>query len=689
MAEKAKISNDRLISLMNELRMAEALNEEELQPRVEEAIERYTGRFIPAIGTDWDVIINEIYPVIQFNLPSIFFRNPRVFLKPRGKTFIAKRRDPVSGQMVDVQLDSQKSAKTQEHILNYELQEIRFKQEVRKVLLDSLLFSHGVLWHGYKGNFGMTEERSLFIKDERVFVKRISPLRFLKDPSVTMENLDEGMWMARVIDIPIRDLIEDDKLDVDKKQIKGFEGFGNMIGTKSTRDFLRTVDAKQSGDIINIGPKRKPLIHYADKSFRENIMSKFIRAYEVYLRPTKKEKREGKKGQILLLTFEQDKPLRINNWTIKAEGFPAKILEFNPVPDEVFGIPDIDTYKYIADQKNAIMNLQLRNAQENSKVYVGLSKESANEEDVDMVKDGNQTIVRFEEGNPRDRMFVASAGGQASSELYLIDGRIQRNLEDKSGVSDLKRGFLQSGEESAASVKIRNAFSAARPQYRQDIMSDFLRDSVHFLNQLTKQFMPIKDAVRVTGTLDIEWSDNPTKEEIQADVDVEIDVQSMLPENPERELNELNQILGMMITALQDPNVAAKLQSENSTFNLTPLIEQILYRLKIRDPEIFRRIRPEEAEGMVSVQQMREAKENVNASLQGQQIPFPPKEEDDHLAKLEMYTAIQTVLQQAGQESEILVQLIQLQSILLQQKQEKEEKPGQKVNLRKPNIQKV
>jgi hypothetical protein len=37
------------------------------------------------------------------------------------------------------------------------------------------------------------------------------------------------------------------------------------------------------------------------------------------------------------------------------------------------------------------------------------------------------------------------------------------SLEDKSGVTDLKRGFLQSGEESATSVKIRNAGGGARP----------------------------------------------------------------------------------------------------------------------------------------------------------------------------------------------------------------------------------
>ena len=73
---KITISDDRLEKIKNEIKMAEALNNEELEPQFNEALRRYTGTYIPDIGTDWDVLLNEIYPVIQFNLPSIFFRNP-------------------------------------------------------------------------------------------------------------------------------------------------------------------------------------------------------------------------------------------------------------------------------------------------------------------------------------------------------------------------------------------------------------------------------------------------------------------------------------------------------------------------------------------------------------------------------------------------------------------------------------
>ena len=666
--------------------MAEALNREEIEPKMTEAIQRYTGRFIPKYGYNWDIVLNEVYPIVQTNLPAIFFRNPRAYLKPRNKTFIAKVFDPNVGKKVETQLDSQKSANTQEAILNYSLERIKFKNEVRKVLLDALLFPHGVLWHGYKGDFGMTEEQSLWVKDGMIFVKRICPTRFIKDPNVNMSNLDEAKWVGRIIDIPYKDLIEDDKLDVEKNLIKGFKGYGSAFtrtgqGTGAVDEFGNAL-MKGGGDTFRLDMVKRNLLDYTDKAFQNSKFSKFVRLYEIYKRPTKKESRNGEKGKIVLLTFEQDKPLRVSDWDVKAEGFPAKVLQFNELPDGMFGLADIDTYKTIADQKNIIVNLQLRNAQQNSKVYVAVAKDNSNEEDIQKIQKGDQTILMFEGDNINGKMSVQSASGSASNELYLIDQRIQKNLDDKSGVTDLRRGVLQSGEESAASVKMRAASASARPAYRQDIMTDFLRESLHYLNELNKQYLPFEDAVRIVGSLDLVWSDKPTLEEIQADVDVEIDPISMLPENPEDELAKLQQILTLMFQGLMQPEIAQKLAQEGMTINIAPIIEQLLVRMKIKDPDIFRKIKPEESMGYSSNQQLMMAEQNVQAAMHGQPMQ-PPQPTDDHKAQLYIYNSIAQLLQEAGQQQthafQAIAQMIQVQTAMLQEQQDNQATPGQKM----------
>jgi len=209
--------------------MARKLNEEHLQTQMREAIDRYKGTYVPAIGLTWDIMLNEVYPIVQYNLPSIYFRDPRAFLKPKNKTFIARKRNPLTGSMEEVVLDAAKSAKTQEHILNHIIGDIKYKKEAQKVLMDALLFKFGVLWHGYKGNFGMTDEQSMFVKKDQVFVQRISPMRFFKDPAVGMADIDKARWVARSFDVPLDDLIEDDRLDVDKAMVKGKVGYGERI----------------------------------------------------------------------------------------------------------------------------------------------------------------------------------------------------------------------------------------------------------------------------------------------------------------------------------------------------------------------------------------------------------------------------------------------------------------------------
>ncbi len=230
---KVTLPQDRINDLKSKIKMSEVLLEEELEPIMQEAIQRYIGVWLPSIGTNWDILLNEVYPIVQNQLPATFMRNPRAFLKPRRKTFITKKRNPATQKMEEVQVESQKSANTQEAVLNYDLSQMKYNREVRKSTLDALLFPYGVLWHGYKGEFGMTEEQDMTIRNGRNFVQRLSPLRWIRDPNVSVTNYLEGDFVGRKLDVPLQDILDDDKLDVDKKLLKGFHGFGEKVGTKT------------------------------------------------------------------------------------------------------------------------------------------------------------------------------------------------------------------------------------------------------------------------------------------------------------------------------------------------------------------------------------------------------------------------------------------------------------------------
>lgn len=689
-----KISPEELLRLKMEIKMAEKYLEQELTPIIQENLERYTGHYIPGMAQDWDVILNEFYPIIQYNLPSIFFRNPRVFLKPRQKTFIAKKRNPLTEAMEETEMDSTKSAKTQEGLLNYIIEEIKYKKEVRRVNFDAHVMPYGVLWHGYKGNFGMTEEQSMFIRSESLFVKRISPLRFIYDPAVTIANIDEAHWGGRSFDIPIQDLIDDDTLDVDTKQIKGKLGFGEKVGTK---DAMNQMAMAQNGtDYLKVFQSgSRALIEYTSDAYRKSKSVRFVTVYECFVRPSKKEARNGEKGKVVLLTDEQDKPLRVSKWPYKVDEWPWEILQFNEVQDSRLGLDDFRTYSSIADQKNIITNEFIRNAKQLNKVWVGIAKEGMSaEEDQQKIRDGRNTVIFFDGDTVQNRMTVASGAGGASTDLPIAIQHISDQLDQKSGVNDLKKGTPpKSGEESATSVNYRSQGGQARPAYRQDIMQEFLKASCLKLNHYNKQFMTVKDAVRIMGSNDIQWTDKPSKEEIQADVDCEMDIYSMLPENPDQEMKEFQTALSFAIEALTNPPVGQKIAQEGYTFEIVPLLEQMMQRLKIRNPDVLRHLKPEESQGFAPVAELRAAKDNVNAALSGNpQVPSPPAPGQAHGARLEIYSEISDIIQhgmQSGmihpdnQAIKIIQMLIQTQMALQEEEESKQAKPGMKVPSKK------
>ena len=218
-------------------------------------------------------------------------------------------------------------------------------------------------------------------------------------------------------------------------------------------------------------------------------------------------------------------------------------------------------------------------------------------------------------------------------------------------------------------------------------MKDFLQDSFLYLVELLKQYMPIDEAVRIVGSMDLQWSDKPSEEEIQADVDVEIDAISMLPESPEDEVAMLQQAMQLMVEALTQPVIMEKIQQEGMTFNFTPLIQQLLMRMKIKDPDIFRTIKPEESQGYASVQQLKFAQGNVEAAMHGKPIQ-PPQPNDDHQAQIAVYQPILQLLAEAKQQNtqafQVLSQLVAIQQQMMQEAQEKEANPGQQLRPKKP-----
>jgi len=117
-------------------------------------------------------------------------------------------------------------------------------------------------------------------------------------------------------------------------------------------------------------------------------------------------------------------------------------------------------------------------------------------------------------------------------------------------------------------------------------------------------------------------------------------------------------------------------------------MEQILYRLKIRDPEAFRNIRPEESMGIASVAELKAAEANIMAAMQGQMPPSPPEEGQQHPTRIGAYQSAKQLLAIDGKVNQILEQLIQLQAQVAEAETTKTA-PRPNSTLKAPSVQSI
>ncbi len=663
-----KVDQEFVDNLWQEIRLSEKIIETELIPKMRESLTRYTGDFVPRMAKGWDILINEAYTNIQLNLPSTFFQAPHIFCRAETKQFIVKEFDPIQQRRVEVVKDSTKSCRIQEGLHNYLLEEINYKDEIRQVNLDAHLFPYGVSWKGYHGEFGIGDDGSIDLKKEEIFYKRWRPDWLFWDPAAT--NMKTARWIARKIELPLEDVVANKRFKV-SKELRGKQGFQNLVGQNKSRP-----KSGQDEKIIHpSGGSLDTLINFASEQFRQSSRSQFIELFEVWHRPSQEERAEGKKGVILMLTREQDKPLEEKKWQYDMEGWPANVLAYSPLNDRFVGLSELLVYADQMDEKNAIRNAQLQNAESNANVTLVVDGNSVPPETQRKWREGDNKIIVATPANGDIRsaaMFLSPQ--QVSSEFYAFDRKNQEDLDKISGISDLRRGIKPPGEETAFAAQQRAAGAAARPLYKVDLMKDFiLRDQKQF-NQLMKQYFPIDKVIKITGDLAPEWIDDYTKEDIQAEVGFDLDVISMLPPNPDKEAQNLTNVLNLMLGALGNPAVMKKIMSEGNTFNVSPIIQKLLENLNVLDPEIFRPVRAEESKGFVSVSELEAAEANVNAIMKGtpfDQIPSPPEEGQDHEARIRVYTSTLRIFSQGAKESPIVVALAKL--IQIQQQIAKEE----------------
>lgn len=554
-----------------------------------------------------EAVDNMVFSNIRTIMPSINFRNPRIFTKPLKKPY------PTEGGGM---FDTISASVIFEIVLNYYFKELEIKRQVDKCLLDALIGPWGIMQLGYTSITEKVEtkneetreiEINEVIKAEMPFAVRISPMDFLVDSSAKDSHLEDAEWIA-------------------------FKWVKRLEDVKSNPRYKNTAKLKANFTVTtkyNTTPTTDNDI--SSGSLEGDDDFKRVEGWDIWY------KRERK---LITLVKGHNKLLQENPWPIDFDGFPVEILYFNENPDEIFPISDVDIYLVSQDELNRLGAAQLAHVRKvSSRQYVG--KEGAFEDnEIANVTAGVDGAIAWTSGNPENTL-IPLRDANVSQDLYIAKNQVKQNIREMNGIPAFASGAGQKFDTATEPALIAQS-SSVKASERTGMLEDFYRHIVRKLAQILQETMnerslslddaQFTDAQQFAGNklekiavggnqVLLPWL-NVSKEDIKGEYEFTIEVGSTKPFNQETRKRDVQELHGLL---QGNPHV----DSLEST-------KHILEVYEVPDPERFLKD-PQESQ-----QQQQQAQQQA---IQAEQAKDQPKRDVDlEKTKIKSQTTLQAAL---------------------------------------------
>lgn len=571
-ADFMKVSKKDLFKYKAWVKLARKKRSKEFTPVAKEMNRMYNNEGV-SIDEDGEelVTVNLVFPNKEIEKPSIFFRNPRIFVKPTQEEFIMS-----DGK----KLDGERAAGLIEAAANYIASTKKLVREVKDVRDDALKLTYGILETGYKGEIRVSEDGDDYVFNEEIFFKRISPYRFLVDvDSLDCRTFKDAKWVAKEVVMTFEDFEEDDyfenKEDISLEGLEEAED-AEIITEEATEELMETVG----------------------KEYLESGAYQKIKLIIMWIKPSRAERKILKKGEtggkIIIFSMNGDLPHKVLPWPYKIDKFPFRGLGFYRDNEKFYPISDIAQYKQQLDEINRLRTAQLKNVEAygKRKILVDKTLFDSEEEYNKFVNGELGGITGVNIGGSEDirkRIFVVQFGS-SPNEIYTLDRKCNQDADKISGQSDLSRGMALSGVDTASEVKEISAHGSARSIEKKADMEEFYGDISRYMIQLIKQYWKPETMVRRLGITDPEWTENFSKEDIDIEDDVEIDIGEMVPVNEIMRQQQALKRLELLIKGVVEEKVSEKLAMEGYELNLVEMFKETLRAFNIRNTKVLQKL---------------------------------------------------------------------------------------------------
>lgn len=508
------------------------------------------------------VDVNIVYQIVTNLLPSLYFKNPKVFIKSEQETIYKTVTeplqgpdwealdipivDPQTGQPMRQEFDGPRSALLLQSSINQNILKANLKREEKTAIKDALLTFYGAIkcgWGNDQGVAAMGEGAPPSIRediyDNSAYGMRVAPWDVIVDPT----NFYNPEWIA------LRYVVKPNQLKRDSR-------------------------LQNTEDIKGVTKLTDPKIARAQDDPRKDVM--MVEYFEVFIKPCA----DYPKGKYLMFTDEVKEAFLFESvWPTKAKTFPVKILSFNSDPEDGLPIPEA---RYFFGQQKAKLNLRNALYEWVQRTLPGLYINTAgmkNEQTVlKQIQSGQMPRV-ITGSQPADRAFGTIKYPDVPADFHRLDAMLDNDTARVTGQLG-QVAPSTNNDQLATGLKIASTSEQVRQQERADCVSDHLQEILEYWVDLYKEFAGPENYSLIEGeTFPVQWG----KDEIQGNFNLEVKPFSMTYEDPVIRRRQWQDMLNLLAA----PPIQMTLQQQGYEVDMAKIIKRILETFDERDVESF------------------------------------------------------------------------------------------------------
>lgn len=436
--------------------------------------------------------LNLTYAMSQTLIAHLYFRNPGVSAIPRNpRNFIA--------------------AKVVEQLLNYLIQELAIKPTMRTAILDAYQCGRGILKVGYSSEYSAEPKEEDLEWDARVktgfpWVKRVDPYNFLVPFGTRI--LDECEWI--------------DHLYLRKtKDVSASKKYKNTAGLTGTH--------------LGSTMKMKGRMAFVERLKRT---APYTELHEI---------RDARRGEVLVLipgSGNKDNEDRIvagpMDDVLQTDGFNFADFCFNEDTDFYWAPSDC---KIIQPQQLEVNELRTQAMYHRRIALLKflVQEGSIDDEELQKMLDDEPGAAVKVKGDPNT--VVTAMQPHISPEFMMYAQELRQDFREILGWSRQAMGEAPPGRRTATEMQFVSEAMGTRVSARRDVVADALQKLLRKVLQIIFKFWPAEQVIPVVGFDGAKYWVSLNKEDLSAEYDIRIDVESMVPSTKKARRAELVQLI--------------------------------------------------------------------------------------------------------------------------------------------------